>query len=161
MDKKEFMAMSLPYGLKVKYITDIIRPYSSIMYESEFEDSIVIKSKPVLRPLSDLTKEIHHGGETFIPAGRLVPESFGHIQNREIGDFLDRNVVIILNVDTDEQLHIYTDNGISISTRKHRFNVSDFRIIKLLVIWHFDIAGLIDKNEAINCNSIKNFNYYE
>lgn len=55
MTKQEFMAMSLPYGLKVKFITDRIQSYSSVKYEAEFENKLEsIKSIPILRPLSDL-----------------------------------------------------------------------------------------------------------
>ncbi len=55
MTKQEFMAMSLPYGLKVKFITERIQSYSSVKYEAEFENELEsIKSIPILRNLSDL-----------------------------------------------------------------------------------------------------------
>ena len=55
MNKQEFLAFSLPYGLKVKFITERIQSYSSVKYEAEFENELEsIKSIPILRPLSDL-----------------------------------------------------------------------------------------------------------
>lgn len=163
MTKQNFISMSLESGLK--YVDLLCEPDDNIctlkgilngFYCDDHGnvDCEINDCMPILRPL-DLTKEIEHGGERFVPIRRLVPESFGHIQNVEISDFLDRGVAIISNLDTDEQLHIYTDNGISISTRNHSFNVSDFRIINLLISWHFDIADLISKNQAIDINTLE------
>ena len=77
MNKNEFMAMSLPYGLKV------LRPDNSTILEIQgvYLNNIIFtdrrigntkKSKPILRPLSDLTKEIKHDGEKFVPIVKLA-----------------------------------------------------------------------------------------
>ena len=74
MNKQQFLGVSLHTGLKVKYITDRIKPYSSVKYEAEFECGryIPIESTPILRPLSDLIKPITHNGETFVPLVELA-----------------------------------------------------------------------------------------
>ena len=41
------------------------------MIEQEYS---IYESKPILRPLSDLTKEIEHNGELFIPLYKLIKE---------------------------------------------------------------------------------------
>ena len=78
MNKQQFLGASLHTGLKVKYITDRIKPYSSVKYEAEFERGryIPIESTPILRPLSDLIKPITHNGETFIPIVELAKIAF-------------------------------------------------------------------------------------
>ena len=79
MKKQQFLGVSLHTGLKVKYITDRIQPYSSVKYEAEFECGryIPIESNPILRPLSALIKPITHNGETFVPIAKLfkMPDS--------------------------------------------------------------------------------------
>ena len=83
MNKQEFLAMSLPYGLKVtvqgksnvsgEHIYMLYSAYSDttvieVVGESDFKTD---KYKPNLRPLSDLTKPIEHNGEVFVPILKL------------------------------------------------------------------------------------------
>ena len=64
------LAPYLPYELKacatdVDYIDKVTaHNVTHIVYEQD-------KVKPILRPLSDLTKEIEHNGERFVPKKRL------------------------------------------------------------------------------------------
>jgi hypothetical protein len=76
----------LPYGLKVQHTTFLESGKNRVVVdtlESLCEDCATFKSsmdyylidpedneceiKPILRPLSDLTKEIEHNGERFVP----------------------------------------------------------------------------------------------
>jgi len=85
MKKQEFMAISLPSGLKMK------APYgfrpngkestgvSGVIYlthnlYADIEEKVFgdIKFIPIARPLSDLTKSITHNGETFVPIVELA-----------------------------------------------------------------------------------------
>ena len=124
MTKQEFLAFSLPYGLKVKFITDRIKPYYATKYEAEFDTTIeVIKSTPILHPLTDLTKEIEHKGEKFMPIIRL-------------GWYINLR-------------------GWSESNTKFAIENISFNDAKQLIEWHFDIAGLIEKGEAIDVNTLE------
>ena len=96
MTKEEFLAMSLPYGLKCNAINDeYFNPVlSKELYRIEtgkteklkdYDYSYIVGDvecyindiTPVLHPLSDLTKEIEHNGENFVPIVRLAKINFG------------------------------------------------------------------------------------
>src|SRR5690606_13632168 len=77
------LAPYLPYGLrlfhaeyKAKHILDI--SIKEVIYDSEMSAVTLTAMvngneylKPLLRPLSDLTKEIEHNGEKFVPSELL------------------------------------------------------------------------------------------
>lgn len=74
MNKKQFLAISLPYDLKFSIATKVIYvidEYKGNDYVAEFEYKNSINT-PILHPLSDLTKPITHKGETFMPQDRLI-----------------------------------------------------------------------------------------
>ena len=74
----------LPYNLQIKLgdgrEMEVIAVRNwigwCVTYKSENgETNIGIKAvKPILRPLSDITKEIEHKGERFIPVRKLITE---------------------------------------------------------------------------------------
>lgn len=77
---KEWSAY-LPYGLKVKdeETTEVfevtgINPDGILIHDS-IDGSIIeysfTKLKPILRDLSDITKEIEHNGEKFVPIDKI------------------------------------------------------------------------------------------
>ena len=78
------------------------------------------KAKPILRPLSDLTKEIEINGEKFVPKNMLSTS--------------------LQSLNSCEDLI------------KHRIIMFDDS--QKLIEWHFDIFGLIDKNLAIDINTL-------
>lgn len=87
--------------------------------------------KPILRPLSDLTKEIEHNGEKFIPIERLQNgETYCHM-------VYDENVLMgaeeIISVPLSMPLAVY----------------------QKLIEWHFDIFNLIENGLAIDKNTLK------
>jgi len=67
----KYLAPYLPYGLKCEVGQGGIRRMiaETIMTESfiGIDDVLLYAHKPILRPLSDLTKEIEHNGENFVP----------------------------------------------------------------------------------------------
>lgn len=85
-------------------------------------------AKPILRPLSELTKEIEVNGEKFVPI-----ERFNKIRKWE-GSPLAMTEHIVHNV------------------KEH--NLPTWITQKLLE-WHFDIYGLIEKGLAIDINTLK------
>ena len=127
MNKQEFLAMSLPYGVK---IIDLYWPSKLTGIngnEYHFGNNLTIEDaenvEPVLHPLSDLTKEIEHKGEKFVP-NIIISDVYNN------GDWL-----LLFNPE------------ISIDRMP-------FYIIQKLIEWHFDIADLISKGEAIDVNTL-------
>lgn len=131
MDKLELehVAPYLPYKLKGIYNEDVITLSLngfSTSNEIGYDISLFLrcKIKPILRPLSDLTKEIEIGGMKFIPIEllsekcRMQQELFG-LQNT-----IDLKVV------------------------------DYFKLLE----WHFDVFGLIEKDLAIDINTLKDEN---
>lgn len=84
------------------------------------------KYKLVLRPLSDLTKEIFHNGERFIP--RQYFESSG-------GTFTE--------------YQIFFDKF-----DKKQLTSLSYNVVQKLLSWHFDVFNLIEKKLAIDINTI-------
>lgn len=88
-----------------------------------------IDCKPILHPLSDLTKEIEVDGEKFVPA-KIVEEKFiERFKVKSIGDGWADNLT--------EYLRSYP-----------------YGMIELLIKWHFDVFGLIESGLAIDINTL-------
>lgn len=86
--------------------------------------------KPILRPLTDLTKEIEHNGEKVVFVEYLEensPIAFNPI--KELVEPLMENINWISHV--------------------------EYYLIQHLLSWHFDCFSLIDNDLAININSLK------
>jgi hypothetical protein len=155
--KLEFkhVAAYLPYGLKLKYIgglddednrTDesshvkigvigdlvgIDNQYRNPIYWiSTLNGHVGLCSndiKPILRPLSDLKKEIEVDGEKFIPKNRL------------------RDLIMIRG-----NYSKYDSNWINENIDPF---LLPFWMIEYLLEWHFDIYGLLENNLAIDINT--------
>src|SRR5690606_37484510 len=82
--------------------------------------------KLILRPLSDLTKEIEHNGWSFT-------FSEVYLGNSKLAKIL----------------------GVERSTFDNFLNDIDYSSIQLLFKHHFDVFGLIDKGLAIDINTLK------
>ena len=137
MTKQEFLAMSLPYGFKVLRVNDnIIINYFGIHYVNEFDrNDPEIDYHPILHPISDLTKEIVHKGEKFVPIERLE-ESF---------------------IEGTEDLLVLSLEAIDYFIENEDFSRIEYLpaiLIRKLIEWHFDIASLIEKGEAIDVNTL-------
>jgi|SRR5690606_14837265 len=118
------------YGGQPKWtcigITTIFKDYCFITRENNDAYSISL-SKPLLRPLSDLTKEIEHNGERFVPIVKLLQEYC-----------FDTNQM------TEQEINEYAESMIEIDM--------SYMTAQMLMEWHFDIHGLIDRNLALNIN---------
>ena len=118
----------LPYGLKVFDNGNTIE--LNILNLQILFDYPLVKTdhvKPLLRPFSDLTKEIEHNGEKFIP--------------------LD-----ILN----DRYHNRMEKGGRLISKKDVEDINYFKVLfyphelfDRLCEWHFDVFGLIDAGLAI------------
>lgn len=90
--------------------------------------------KPILRPLSDLTKEIEHNGERFVPLNKL----------KEVdGEYL---------IGTGEDGALWFEDSCDLGIYEvTRCNA----LIQKLLEWHFDTQGLIDQGLAVDKNTLK------
>ena len=131
MTKQEFLAMSLPYGVKAidkfeciwtihpyKDALDTLRDNEHLSYENFIKED---GHKLILRPLSDLTKEIEHKGEKFVPMDRIA---------------------------------IYNPNNLCYFIECILTGMVEWIVVTKLIEWHFDIADLISKGEAIDVNTL-------
>lgn len=147
MDKLtlEHLAPYFPYGLKchnmgntdeeghafVSEIVGLDQDTVWVSHEHEDDDYAYSDTFPLLRPLSDLTKEIEHNCERFVPKEVLIDRY--DLKFDENDDFfLDYYCI----GETDSPW-------------------TGYHIIQLLIQWHFDVFGLIDKGLAIDINSIE------
>ena len=128
MNKQEFMAMSLPYGLKARIKTEneYIHNVDHYMYQyicDSEKDKDLYKYDLILHPLSDLTNS--------------DTKSIGFKVRLEVSNAYNNGDWILL-----------LNGGFNLKT-------SPFYVIEILVKNHFDIAGLIEKGEAIDVNTLE------
>jgi hypothetical protein len=136
MEKLELKHLSayLPYRLKMDSYG---RKY--ILTGFILESSLNVKDKPILRQLSDLTKEIEISGEMFIPIEKLK-EIFDFDFNGD-GFELTNDLTIIYTSYSDTEGFMFPSN----------FWIN---VYQKLFEWHFDVFGLIENNLAININTL-------
>lgn len=94
--------------------------------------------KPILRPLSDLTKEMYYSLSV-------------KTETRSFGFWYGKN-----NGDTDKREYLY-HSGYSDKTyflENNGYEHFSYRMIEFLLKNHFDIFGLIDQDLAININTL-------
>ena len=117
----------LPYGLKMINEFEDIWNINMSAFSANL-DKVITSSKPILRPLSDLTKEIEVNGEKFVPE-----EYFNNNCNK-----------YYLPEYWNAVLFIQAENIFSVN----------YAIIQKLYEWHFDIHDLIGKDLAIDINTL-------
>lgn len=119
----------LPYGLMQKHYNDVCSftiATQSCMGKDVFHEMPIRFGKPILRPMSDLTKEITHRGEKFVPLGVL--------NNR--GHFIEFDTAGLL----------YTVGGCMDSDW--------LMVFDKFHEWMFDYRGLISAGLAIDVNTL-------
>ena len=142
------IAPYLPYGLKMKHYENnrignlqgvstntLGQPYS-LCVNTNWYNSFVYK--PILRPLSDLTKEIEVNGIKFKPS-----------------EYIDLNFIgFEMYVDDEISFdYSYSDCRGEIS---NTFELNDVvSIYNKLLEWHFDVFGLIEQKLAIDINTLE------
>ncbi|WP_448607208.1 hypothetical protein [Paenimyroides ceti] len=94
--------------------------------------------KPILRPLSNLTKEIEHNGQKFVPIDFI---------NGEFASTIPRKIEWNQSV-KNQNLHFVLSEWISPEDL--------YGLFELLFKWHFDIFGLIEKDLAVDINTCLN-----
>tara|TARA_R110000822_G_scaffold185428_1_gene324573 strand:- start:75 stop:497 length:423 start_codon:yes stop_codon:yes gene_type:complete len=133
------LAPYLPYGLKIKTNNQIRVMSVAVLTTTENSISNIIYGvghKPILRPLSDLTKEINIDGDYFIPIYLLKNIRYEFESDLSFG--------------FDPQSDGYTCHC---SSQYLEFS-EYYEINSKLFEWHFDVFGLIEKGLAIDINTI-------
>ena len=144
------LAPYLPYGLKgicTEEFTGIETVYgisyykdsSDIYLTTSFDDLYIEYFKPILRPLSDLTKEINYGLSTY---------AFTYLF--EIGDcdgcvfeFEHGNIKTIKALENISKYNSYND-----------INYLPNAVVNMMYEHHFDVFGLIEQGLAIDINTL-------
>lgn len=140
---EKHLAAYLPYKIKIRvfreneslFIEDVEITGEVIDYIFETKEYSKYKYKPILRPLSDLIKEIEVDGKRFVP--NEVIKSY----NPNFYYF-ERNNCIRENTETC--IIEYPEYG-----------AYPYWLMELLLSWHFDVFGLIGKY-ACDYNEYKN-----
>ena len=162
------LAPYLPYGLKIK--CDYYNTYGSHICEIKelsiryYYQIMRGKSKPILRPLSDLVEYVDCPdvmGEKIIPISALLDISLGldwsHSDYLEWGQ--GKNEWWVGFKDKPCSYFGYnSDNGSFYYVDKHNNHQSVKKQVDLfqkLYEWHFDVHSLIDAGLAIDVNTLK------
>jgi len=135
------LAPYLPYELLFNYtksngkefknmpLNDLEKGKYTRLKGNSYEPIHIKDITPLLRPLSDLTKEIEHDGEKFYPMRKI---------NKLLPDETELDIELDLEVYTEEYC-----------TSRY-LNVFEIReALEKLFEWHFDVFGLIDQGLAI------------
>lgn len=135
------LAPYLPYGVMGTYqlqdvLPSAIGPPKYELRNKELRpdsvDFFLKYCKPLLRPLSDLTKEIEVNGEKFIPEIWLKT----YIMEKENYSHYDTSWIREL---------------------QYKYDISkiSYWVMEKLYEWHFDTKNLISRRLAIDLNTIK------
>lgn len=172
------LAPYLPYG--VKFISELDKPYDefgrqpiwtingihelfggySLLTKDNNDSYAITKCKPLLRPLSDITKEIEHNGEKFVPLKRITKEYYDP-DNETIFD--NENLFKIVynkycypsnNKRTSHWWLSYNEESISFDNQEVESVLPQYRLLQKLFEWHFDLFGLIEKGLAVSYNDL-------
>lgn len=138
--KVEELTPYLPFKLKCFVVNDgkeQVGTLSAVYDNGEcvFHDIVEAQQgfesvKPLLRPLSYLTKEIEHNGEKFVPIRKLLEANNFNLEKMET-----------------EYINSFAKSMVEIQIA--------YDDAQLLLRWHFDIFGLIEKGLAIDINTLK------
>lgn len=110
--------------------------------------------KPILRPMSYLTKEIGHKGEKFIPIIELakdfhIPSKYAVTHYDGIFDYGSTGIGCKCFVDhSNSRYSEFSIYGEELITH------NDFRIVQKIIEWHFDVFCLIPSGLAIDINTL-------
>lgn len=189
MTKQEFLAMSLPHVLKlhmsglynIDHTNDEkvnaitvelvgIRLREVEIHEigrtiTEFYE--ISDCKPIIHPLSDLTKPITHKGEAFVPIVELAKMCFSNtygnlpnIKNHEVLNSESCESFGFIGYTDDERFSLtfndtFCDQSFEFWIDRSRHFIKQLELFLKLIEWHFDIAGLIERGEAIDVNTLE------
>jgi hypothetical protein len=152
------LAPYLPYGLK-GYAEDIKLIDSITLHNVEFIIVEQPRAKPILRPLSDLTKEIEHNGEKFVPMLRLHELAWGiNFMEKQDMDFRIVDGGHIATCLHRNRFTVFRDGNFQNGDLEEEFVSfpikNQLQLFEKLFELHFDVFGLIEAGKAIDFNTI-------
>lgn len=157
----EQLAVYLPYGLKGKItnnpLKDEIHKLSGILYDDlanlgeggmfGYCQRKFDSFKPILYPISMLTKEITNGGRTFIPILELFEIVFGgcYDESNTLIKHVGNKIAISTSIEkltyyVNEQCFISESMGEEGETWNPPFN--QFQLFQKLAEWHINFIGI-------------------
>lgn len=148
----------LPYGLMQKHYNDVCSftiATQSCMGKDVFHEMPIRFGKPILRPMSDLTKEIrqncYNNSKPFIPivelACMLEAQGYWRVYGVGAADFGEDGESCIAQLVFDGDHFVYT-----VDDEYDTFN--SVAIYDKLNAWMFDYRGLISAGLAIDVNTL-------
>lgn len=128
------LAPYLPYGLKIRcfrkgeklFLEDIILTGEILDYILSEDANRYNYHKPILRNLSDLTKEIEHNGEKFVPMEYILSMTSKSFKDSPRQERLTEAVVNDL-----------------------KFGNLQYKYVQKLFEWHFDVFSLLEEIDQI------------
>ena len=178
------LAPYLPYGLKVYHSAFMFRSNwneneigvmvgATDNIQNETFDIVMIRErdkyklqdsrnhfKPILRPLSDLTKEIEHNGEKFVPILELarlsnfcIYDNHKIVEKHSFGS-ADSEASYMFSYNK-ESISFEIENWNSFEGSSFEFVSNNFELVQKLLEWYFDVFSLIEQNLAIDINTLK------
>lgn len=136
MEKLElkYLAAYLPYGLRVTkddwnktFVVTVADEVTTDTLATTLKYVLRTQAKPILRPLSDLTKEIEVNGEKFVPMDKLYAMS-------DYSEFMESIQEDVYEMNTPFRW--------------------PYEIVQKLFEWHFDVFDLLSNKLAIDINTI-------
>jgi hypothetical protein len=155
--KLEHLAPYLPYNINLKINTPI--GYFDRKFEIDCGHDFNLhlsqgNIKPILRPLSDITKEIEVNGEKFVPILELGKLYFPTSELENGGVLIEE--LVYKNNEFKNYFQDYNYTGDNVNRYYKNIGYSEsVKIQRQLLKWHFDIHGLIEKGLAIDFNTLK------
>ena len=172
----EHLAPYLPYGLRCQWnqskpfeLMGLQKGNDSVNNElwtwrdgSKYLTGYLYECKPILRNLSDLTKEIEHNGEKFVPLFELCKMqgfSMGAKSNWEYSYSTEFNCNTAMMKNKDwifrylgKQGDFYL-NGIAEHNKKHQKSHKQLAMFQKLFEWHFNVFNL-PENLFVDINTL-------
>lgn len=108
--------------------------------------------KPILRPLSDLTKEIEVNGERFVPIVELLKLAYPKwFEDHKEGRYS------IVNHSSDGYPRAWVEVHATVSIMINTSFIEDekYWIVQKLYEWKFDVKNLIGQNLSVDINALK------
>lgn len=179
------LAPYLPYGLRYYIFKDpaFLSKYLESCPNGEWCPVVTLENisekifkdnyKPILRPLSDLTKEIEVNGERFVPMQQLYEMAYIHILDKiynpytvELCDYDDYETHgLVAREETGERngftLNVGSnkfqfDMSLNNEVNNGRYHINQMELINKLYEWKFDVFGLIESGLAIDATTLDN-----
>lgn len=158
----------LPYGLKFisrngKYAYMSIDGCFATGFKTRFGENInksisfetlIRNYKPILHPLSDLVKPVLPDGK--IPLVEIFNYAFDQNVNQKRCDFLSEDGIFQMSCGNLQfGFDCECNSFITTIYQDGTITPNQLQLFQKLYSWHFDIHGLIEKNQAVNTDCRK------